>query len=645
MSDRPPNFATTLSNGIQDIAALLPLLGTEQCEQHIGSALQKGFLYAAVAPLSIFGSLGIVKAAFAAMLATVTYPFYGGRWLDDAGFATPGSVSSMVTIAKDTGKYGAEVALGKLLKEQHIDDPTLVKGFSWLGWKEEDKGQRERNRTRKIAGDEDGDGYSDTGCLFSWNMMLIHCTLLCAILSVTPYLYVMSSHWDRPLSWIFPLLRSFGSFACVVATQLVLQLRIHRIANTSLQWLKLQRKYGFEDESHPSAQVLEDRIRQQFRLHPSISPFVHLSRQSTIDAEAGEGTDGSFANCPLEDEEILDLEERFAADWRLILYQFILAIGIGMVVTGYVGCFSLVAQSDVVNAPYVWLALETTLSVVRTFVWGSNPAWDESTGLKMTLELEPSTSKGVSETPFPLITSPHDEARLRIDTPQPFTAHNEADFLGMATAWVGPLQRLEPGSATLFYSILFQNKIKRLYTTVHFTYPRPTLTFSADVPDFEVYSSTLETDPTMRTVQVTLRNRILGSVDPFINSQPYHRIVNHSRLLSTRLFGKKRSYQTLDIRWNLLTVPIPFSFSRDTSVGKSMVRSKYDQAYIDLHRSWTSKSQYCKARRLLLEKMGARNPEYREKGVIKVGAGKLKSASFCGEVLLIAEPLGLALLG
>ena len=61
MSGSPENVGTTLTGGIQDIAALLPLIGTDQCEKHVGSALDGGFLYAAATPLSIFGSLGVVK--------------------------------------------------------------------------------------------------------------------------------------------------------------------------------------------------------------------------------------------------------------------------------------------------------------------------------------------------------------------------------------------------------------------------------------------------------------------------------------------------------------------------------------------------------------------------------------------------------
>ncbi|KAJ7573787.1 hypothetical protein C8J56DRAFT_981571, partial [Mycena floridula] len=62
------SVGTTLVSGIQDISAFLPIIGTEQCERHIGSALDSGFLYAAATPLSMFGSLGIIKASIDAGL-------------------------------------------------------------------------------------------------------------------------------------------------------------------------------------------------------------------------------------------------------------------------------------------------------------------------------------------------------------------------------------------------------------------------------------------------------------------------------------------------------------------------------------------------------------------------------------------------
>ena len=42
---------------VQDIEAILQLLGTEQCSVQVSSALTRGYLYAAATPMSIFGSL------------------------------------------------------------------------------------------------------------------------------------------------------------------------------------------------------------------------------------------------------------------------------------------------------------------------------------------------------------------------------------------------------------------------------------------------------------------------------------------------------------------------------------------------------------------------------------------------------------
>jgi hypothetical protein len=91
----------TLTNGIQDISALLPLLGTEHCEDldHISSALKKGYLYAAATPISIFGSLGAVPASFKTLVASTYTPrwnFDCGRFLANMGFEPQGVNLSLI---------------------------------------------------------------------------------------------------------------------------------------------------------------------------------------------------------------------------------------------------------------------------------------------------------------------------------------------------------------------------------------------------------------------------------------------------------------------------------------------------------------------------------------------------------------------
>jgi hypothetical protein len=97
-------IASTLTSGIQNISALLPLLGTEQCEEHLASSLTNGYLYAAATPMSIFGSLGAARAGFKTLLSSYSIPrlkFAGAKILADAGFKPQGSNLSLVMLDED----------------------------------------------------------------------------------------------------------------------------------------------------------------------------------------------------------------------------------------------------------------------------------------------------------------------------------------------------------------------------------------------------------------------------------------------------------------------------------------------------------------------------------------------------------------
>ncbi|KAF9004047.1 hypothetical protein BDQ17DRAFT_1241754, partial [Cyathus striatus] len=115
----------TLTNGIQEISAILPLLGTEQCEEQVGLALNNGYLYAAITPVSLFGSLGIVKAGFNTLLASIAIPKYhilGAKMLDYMGFHPKGGVSESIAIDENhRGRFLVESQLEKLLEDEHID--------------------------------------------------------------------------------------------------------------------------------------------------------------------------------------------------------------------------------------------------------------------------------------------------------------------------------------------------------------------------------------------------------------------------------------------------------------------------------------------------------------------------------------------
>ena len=97
MSSSSGGIGSTLTNGVQSVAAILPLLGTEQCSIHVSSALTRGYLYAAAAPMSIFGSLGVVSAGFKTMVTCFSFgDFEGADLLENMGFEPQGENLSLI---------------------------------------------------------------------------------------------------------------------------------------------------------------------------------------------------------------------------------------------------------------------------------------------------------------------------------------------------------------------------------------------------------------------------------------------------------------------------------------------------------------------------------------------------------------------
>ena len=72
-------------------AAILPLLGTEQCSVQVSSAPTRG--YAPATPMSIFGSLGVVNAGFKTLVAYFSLGgIEGAKILGNMGFEPQGEI-------------------------------------------------------------------------------------------------------------------------------------------------------------------------------------------------------------------------------------------------------------------------------------------------------------------------------------------------------------------------------------------------------------------------------------------------------------------------------------------------------------------------------------------------------------------------
>ena len=210
MSSGSGGIGSTLTGGIQDIAAFLPLLGTEQCAIHVTSALTRGYLYAVSAPMSIFGSLGVVSAGFRTLVACFAFrDIEGAKILANMGFEPQGENLSLIMIeggkGENKGRYVIENRIDALIDELNID----------------------RNRISGVS-------HKSVG----WNIKMMATTALLCALSIAPYIYInlRANNLDlkRGTIWVFPILRSTGGFITATLIQLLIQRRITIISGEYL---------------------------------------------------------------------------------------------------------------------------------------------------------------------------------------------------------------------------------------------------------------------------------------------------------------------------------------------------------------------------------------------------------------------------
>ena len=201
----------TLTGGIQDISALLPLLGTEQCEDHASSALTEGYLYVAATPMSIFGSLGLARAGLRTFVASLNlsifnFNIHGALILSNMGFRPLGTNLSLIMLDENNRDkhHLVETQLDELLKDLHVDK-TKITGVTQNGKR--------------------------------WNVDMMVYTAFCCLLSMIPYIYLNlrgGSTLSHGIRWTFPTIRAVGGFLTATMMQLIIQRRVTTLCR---RWL------------------------------------------------------------------------------------------------------------------------------------------------------------------------------------------------------------------------------------------------------------------------------------------------------------------------------------------------------------------------------------------------------------------------
>ena len=219
-SESDGEIGSTLEGGIQDIAAIIPLLGSDQCAEQVSSALTRGYLYAAATPMSIFGSLGVVIAGFKTLIACISFGgIEGAKILGNMGFEPQGENLSLIMVesgkGKDSGRYIIETRIEELIKEPNIDQDRIT-------------GVSQRST--------------------AWNVKMIATTALLCSFSITPYIYLNlgANNLTKFTIWLFTALRATGGFIATTLIQLLIQRRITTLSDQYLVKRNQQRNTDVE---------------------------------------------------------------------------------------------------------------------------------------------------------------------------------------------------------------------------------------------------------------------------------------------------------------------------------------------------------------------------------------------------------------
>ncbi|KIM81545.1 hypothetical protein PILCRDRAFT_496126 [Piloderma croceum F 1598] len=559
----PNSFGATISGGIQNVSAILPLLGTEQCEKHVESSLNSGFLYAAATPLSIFGSLGAVQAAFGIGLASIpSHWFFGAKILKDAGFDPTGEVASMITL--DGKRYLAESRLLSILEDRHIHNPEN------LSVQLNDRPQSISTSSWKVLRP-------------SWNTSLVITSLLVAGLSLIPYLHFIIRHdTSLPLlAWLFPLIRAIGSILCVVPAQFILQNRILLILKQRILFMQIDKCMKdmnidvtslkgtniSRNNLEEGAKTFIDRVGQILRAGRSgtLPPGGDSRAPSPVEEPMATAAEGSTTTAAE------DLKRFICSPILLIVWQLMLLFGIVASVVGYVGCFSLVQDIQSTAAGrYLWLGLEAVLSLVRMAIWASNPEFDDSEGIQLNLGL---SAKQPSPLPFNADQST-------------FDAVDERKFREDFTEYCGPMDRLDTDNIFLYYTLIGDHSSKDLHITF-FDKARQTAVLRIRTkPDgFCLYNAGLcnrELSGTMqvtRGVEIPSDHRLMAVKEkPFLDKLTAH---YDSIMLMLMLDGKHKGNSCLiKVSWLLGSPALPLLGSDEAW---SIIRATVDNIMIKLN--------------------------------------------------------------
>ncbi|KAJ7020755.1 hypothetical protein C8F04DRAFT_1241770 [Mycena alexandri] len=595
------NDGASLVSGIQDISAFLPIIGTDQCERHVGEALDGGYLYAAATPLSMFGSLGIVKASTAILVASLSPG--SAQMLVNAGFKLEGSVAAMLGTApskrntSNSTDNDSEVPYGGYIGQMLVNAGFELAntGFKLKGSVGAMPATAPSKRDTSKNTDNDSEAFkteyiaaqklrallaeqhidlekSKVNLAFnyaSWNWGLCISTSLLACLSILPYIGLIRDSDPPPRSfpaWAPPILRIAGSAISVIVAQMIIQGKIQQALQSML------------DGTEPSAQAPSSDLEKGDS--GALGPPPNAADGDKIKRAALLGPP----------------PHNITSRIRFAVLQLLLFIGIGATAVGYLGCFTVV-QNAPASSTYMWLGIEIALALLRIYIWGLNPSWDEATGLTLEIQLPNDFAQA------PKITTPQDLQKkiLGLDKiPQwrraSFVILTDSEFLEYISHYTGPVERFsDPDNHVAIYYTLAgcgkdgeSEEAKALLTTILDLESRTTFLLvnycsvidsgrGSDNPIIYSAASELLEDIGIMTAKCGIQ---LHPEHKFRNTERFVAIAQHSQTIASRIGGMGRVTR-LHVSWGLELSASEFEKRKQMATSPL---TQFEKAYLEVQR-------------------------------------------------------------
>lgn len=322
--------------------------------------------------------------------------------------------------------------------------------------------------------------------------------------------------------------------------------------------------------------------------------ILNYSLTGTADPESGAENQEMLAR-------LRELQSKLEAATKSpkLIWLFLVLLLIGNIasVVGYIGCFSVVQSTRESTVPIVWLFLEAALSILRMFLWGWNPNFDDAPPLSFSLRLTP-------HAPLPTCNKFSDE----IEEERVLPLVRATQFLEEITSYAGLLTPFADVNISLFYTLTRTMDRKRsLYITLFDYKERTTRIYIPSHPHPFRSAEPLALDLKNGILETRIGEDACGDDDPIKSDhQLIEKLKSHYESILGQIREGQKEDEIIENDWTLnVNRPSQVTTSEDQSSSKNTdSEDKVSLADDDDDMAYLNQGRLERQKRLLGERRG-----------------------------------------